>query len=148
MSVHVVRDHASRRVSHRVPHPELMNAMCRYEILYVFNMLTAQVIVVGALKQKLALKYFVLSPKLVDDTHEAFGESHEIIDLLCVLLRDIDRECVLIADVPLVQSLFPNDQSEYFLNLDPRLVHLFASQKQLYHVFASDFSVVFENFVD
>ena len=88
-----------------------MDAMCCYEILYVFEMLTAQVIVVWAFKQKLALKYLVLSPKLVDDTHEAFGESHEVIDLLGFLLRDIDRECVLIADVPLVQSLFPYDQS-------------------------------------
>lgn len=76
MSVHIVRDHACRRVSHRVPHPELMNAMCRDEIFYVFEMLTAQVIVVGALKQKLALKYLVLSPKLIDDTHEALGEPH------------------------------------------------------------------------
>jgi hypothetical protein len=76
MSMHIVGDHTRRRVSHWVSHPEFMNCMCCYEIIHVFEMLTTHVIVVGALEQKLTLKYLVLCPKLINDTHKSLCESH------------------------------------------------------------------------
>lgn len=125
--MHVVRGHARRRVSHWVSHAKLLNSMSRYEVFDVIEVLRTQIVVVGAFKQKLALENLVLRPKLVNDTHETLSETHQVVYFLGILFGDIYWKGAFVGDVPLMEGLFPYDQSQYFLNFNPSFVHLLAS---------------------